>query len=71
MFDKTVWFNKPRILSAFLSKNARSCKDFKMLQLLTDIHNFQLSSFKLQNSIYVFDWNIVAFQAFVLSCFGQ
>jgi len=42
-----------------------------MVQLLTDIHNFQRSRFKLQNSIYVFDWNIVAFRAFVVSCFGQ
>jgi hypothetical protein len=33
-----------------------------MLQLLTNIHDFQCSSFKLQNSIYIFDWNIVAFQ---------
>jgi hypothetical protein len=42
-----------------------------MLQLLTNIHNFQRSSFKLQNSIYIFDQNIAAFQAFVVSCFGQ
>jgi len=69
MFDKTVWFKKPRILS--VCKNARSCTNFKMLQLLTDIHNFQRPSFKLQNSIYVFDWNIIAFQAFFVLCFGQ
>jgi len=42
-----------------------------MLQLLTDIHNFQSPSFKLQNSIYIFDSNIVAFEAFFVSCFGQ
>jgi len=42
-----------------------------MLQLLTDIHNFQRPSFKLQNSIYIFDLNIVAFQVFFVSCFGQ
>jgi len=42
-----------------------------MLQLLTNIHNFQRSSFKLQNTIYVFDWTIAAFRAFVVSCFGQ
>ena len=71
MFDKTIWFNKPRVLSVFFSKNARSYKNFKMLQLLTDINNFQRSRFKLQNSVYVFDWNILAFRAFVLSCFGQ
>jgi hypothetical protein len=71
MLDKTVWFNKPRILSFFLSKNARSYNNFKMLQLLTDIHNFQSSRAKLQNSIYVFDWNVVAFRAFVVSCFGR
>ena len=71
MFDKTVGFNKSRILSVFLSKNARSYKNVKMLILLTCIHNFQRSSFKLQNSIYIFDWNILAFQTVVLSCFGQ
>jgi hypothetical protein len=71
LFDKSVWLNKPRISSAFLSKNARSFKNFKMLQLLRDIHNFQRSRFKLQNSIYVFDWNILVFRAFVVSCFGQ
>jgi hypothetical protein len=71
MFDKTVWFNKPRILSVFLSINARFYKNDKMLQLLKDIHNFQRSRFILQNSIYVCDWNIVAFQAFLMSCFGQ
>ena len=54
-----------------LSKNSTSCKNFKMLQFLTDIHNFQRPSFKLQNSIYIFDLNIVAFQAFFVSCFGQ
>ena len=42
-----------------------------MLRLLTNIHNFQRSGFKLQNSVYVCDWNIVAFQVFVVSCFGQ
>jgi len=42
-----------------------------MLQLLTNTHNFQSSGFKLQNSVYVFDWNIVAFKVFVVSCFGQ
>jgi len=42
-----------------------------MLQLPTNIHNFQRSSFKLQNSIYVFDLNSLAFQTFVMSCFGQ
>jgi len=66
-----LWLNKPRIWSVFLKKNARSYTNFKMLQLPTNIHNFQLSSFKLQNSIYIFDWNILAFQAFVMSCFGQ
>jgi hypothetical protein len=71
MFDKIVWLNKPRILSVFLKKNARSYKNFKMLQLLTNMHNFQSSGFKSQNSVYVFDWNIAAFQAFILSCFGQ
>jgi len=42
-----------------------------MLQPLTNIHNFQRSSFKLQNPFYVFVWNILAFQAFAVSCFGQ
>jgi len=42
-----------------------------MQQLPTNIHNFKHASFKLQNSVYLFDWNIVAFQAFVMSCFGQ
>jgi len=54
-----------------LNKNSTSCKNFKMLQFLTDIHNFQCPSFKLQNSIYIFDLNIVAFQTFFVSCFGQ
>jgi len=71
MFDKIVCLNKPRILSVFLRKNARTYKKFKVLQLPTNIHNFQLSGLKLQNSFYVFDWNIVAFQAFVVSCFSQ
>ena len=71
MFDKIVWLNKPRIVYVFLRKNARSYTNFKTLQLPTFMHNFQRSGFKLQNSVYVFDWNIVAFQAFVLSCFGQ
>jgi len=35
------------------------------------MHKFQNSGFKLQNSVYVFDWNILAFQVFVVSCFGQ
>ena len=42
-----------------------------MLHILTDIHNFQRPSFKLQKSIYIFDLNIVAFKAFFVSCFGQ
>ena len=71
MFDKIVCLNKPRILSVFLRKNARSYKNFKMLQVPTNIYKLQLSGFKLQNSVYVFDWNIIAFQAFVVSCFGQ
>ena len=71
MFDKILLLNKPRILSVFLQKNARLYKSFKMLQLPTNIHNFQISGFKSQNSVYIFDWNIVAFQAFVVSCFGQ
>ena len=54
-----------------LSKNSTSCKNFKMLQILTDINNFQRPIFKLQNSIYIFDLNIVAFQPFFVSCFGQ
>jgi hypothetical protein len=70
-FDKVVWFNKPRILSVFLRKNAKSYKNFKMLQLLTNINNYKRSSFKLQNTVYVSDRNIIAFQAFVVSCFGQ
>ena len=45
MFDIIVWLNKPRILSVFLKKNARSYKNVKMLQLLTNTHNFQSSHF--------------------------
>ena len=71
MFDKIVLLNKQRILSVFLRKNVRPYKSFKMLQLRKNIHNFQLSGYKSQNSVYVFDWNIIAFQAFVVSCFGQ
>jgi len=48
MFDKIVLLNKPRILSVFLQKNARPYKSFKMLQLLTNIHNFQISGYKSQ-----------------------
>jgi hypothetical protein len=32
---------------------------------------FKHASFKLHNSIYVLDWNITAYQAFFMSCFGQ
>jgi len=32
---------------------------------------YKYTPFKLQNSIYVFYQNIKAFQAFVMSCFGQ
>ena len=46
MFD-----NKPRILSVFLTKNARSYKNFKMLQLLTNIHNFQLGRWNLNGRL--------------------
>jgi len=71
MFDKIVLLNRRRILSVFLRKNARPYKSFKMLQLPTNVHSFQISGYKSQNSLYVFDWNILAFQAFVVSCFGQ
>ena len=43
----------------------------KLCILPTNIHNLKQARFKLQNSIYAFDWNIVAFQAFVMSCFDQ
>jgi len=55
MFEIIVWLNKSRILSVFLRINARSYKNYKMLQLPTKIHNFKHASFKLENSIYIFD----------------
>ena len=71
MFDKIKWITKLRILSVLQSKNTVSSKNCKMLQLPTNIHILTQASSKLQNSINVSDWNIVAFQAFVMSCFGQ
>ena len=57
------------------------CDLKQLLLLLLQLQCFQLSidvatsykytQFKLQNAIYAFHQNITAFQAFVMSCFGQ
>jgi len=43
------------------------CSNFSSLLLViwwcTDLQTLK--------SLYIFDWNIIAFQAFIMSCFGQ
>jgi len=55
MFDQIVWLNKPRILSVFLRKNARSYTDFKTLQLpkLYTIFNIPALNYKTQSTYLI------------------
>jgi hypothetical protein len=62
--EKSPWQNRDLMISS------RKLQP-RGWSLPTNIFNFKYASFNLQNSIYVFDWNIIAFQSFVVSCFGQ